>query len=106
MSEAKITNEQRFGVSAQPAETCPTINKAIATVCDLMDTIRRRERADEAELRQMLDSVEWGLAELVGFRSNGLLEDLRKSNTAIRDWGQEWKSLALDHAPEPETVRA
>lgn len=102
VAEKRRTSEQRYGVIAQPAETCPLIDKCIAAVDDALKAIKGYERADEDDMRRMLDTVERELGDLIGYRYNGWLEEIRAANTGIRAWGEGWKEIALEHAPEPE----
>lgn len=97
------TSETRYDVPAQPQPTCPMIDMVIEAINDTFKDIRGYEKADEAELKEMLWAVERNLDALVGRRS-GLLEDIRKNASAIRDWGQGWKDYAKKHAPEPEEL--
>lgn len=99
--EKRLTNEQRYDISQQPAETCPLIDLTIALVERSMKAIKGYERMDESELRNACSDVESLLSELLGYRRDGRLEEIRNANIAIRDWGQQWKELALEHAPEP-----
>lgn len=94
--ERAETSEQRHGISAQPADTCPLIDKARACVEKCQREMRGYERAEEAELRDMLSTVESELADLIGWRS-GLLEEIRVRASEIRHWGQEWKDTAKDY---------
>lgn len=109
--ETRRTSEQRYGIPRQPAETCPLINSVIDSVVEAVTDIRRAirgfERADELDLREMIRDVERivdSLYELQG--KNSVLEKIRSSNGDIREWGQAWKELALEHAPAPEQVAA
>lgn len=92
----KETSEQRHGIRAQPEDTCSLIDKARACVEKCQREMRNVERAEEAELRDMLSTVESELAELIGWRS-GLLEEIRVRASEIRRWGQEWKVTAKDY---------
>lgn len=103
-----MTSESTYGIVEQPAETCPVIDKAVRSVDVIRKIIKGYEKADEAELRDMISSIEGKLDDLNGRYSwaGGLLEDIRKANIAIRAWGQEWKDLAKKHAPQPEEQAA
>jgi hypothetical protein len=94
--ERAETSEQRHGISPQPGDTCPLIDKARACVEKCQREMRNYERAEEAELRDMLSTVESELADLIGWRS-GLLEEIRVRASEIRHWGQEWKDAAKDY---------
>ena len=101
------TSETLHGVTAQPRPTCPLIDDALDEVNRMLKTIRRYERASEDELRDMLSEVEDRLSTLSGYGDTGLLEDIRKRVIDIREWGEEWKTTALDyHDRLPEEHRA
>ncbi len=100
MSEpAKPTSEAVFGICEQPPPTCPLINDALDRVNKLQKTIRGYERADEGELRNMVDEVETHLGYLSGYGRSGLLEEIRERAEQIRAWGQEWKDAAKASGP-------
>lgn len=101
---SETTSESDYGISAQPPETCPIIDKAIKAVERAIDLTQRLDREDEEGLRDRLSEIEQWLSELVGFRGLGHLEDIRINATEIRYWGQQWKDLAKDHAPILEEV--
>lgn len=96
------TSEYRFGISKQPPNTCPLIDKAHVYVEKIYQAMRGYEKADEDELRDILSTVEHNLAYLIGYGNQGLLEDIRQNAAAIRQWGQEWKDLAKQFAPPYE----
>ena len=102
VAEPKETSESLHGIPAQPPPSCPLVDKAIQVVEQIQRDIKGFERAEEQELRDMLSWVDRWISDLTGYRGNGLLEDIRTANVNIRDWGQAWKDLALEHAPEPE----
>jgi len=95
-------SEKRYGISKQPEPTCPMIDKVIGEIEAIQKAIRGYEKADEEELRDMLSTVESNIGSLVGYYKTGLMEDIRRNVDAIRNWGQEWKDLAKEHAPEDE----
>lgn len=93
------TSESRHGIAAQPDPCCPLIDDALDEVAQMQRGIRGYERAGEDELRAMLSDIEWRLGLLSGYSRTGVLEDIRKRTVEIRAWGEEWKQLALEHAP-------
>ena len=105
-AKEQVTSEQIHGVPDQPPPTCPLVDKAIQVVEQIQRDIKGFDRADESELRDMLSWVDRWLADLVGYRGNGMLEDIRTANSKVREWGQGWKDLALEHVPEPEQETA
>ena len=101
------TSETLHGVTAQPPPTCPLIDDALDEVHRILKAIRRYERASEDEMREMLSEVEQRLGYLSGYGDTGLLEDIRARTIDIREWGEEWKTTALDyHDRLPEEHRA
>lgn len=101
-TEKEQTSEELYGISKQPAETCPIIDEALRELAAIARRIRGYEKADESELRDMLSDVETRIGYLDGWNRTGLLEDIRKNVTAIRAWGQEWKDYAKENTPAPE----
>lgn len=101
-TEKEQTSEELYGISKQPAETCPIIDEALRELGAIARRIRGYEKADESELRDMLSDVETHIGYLDGWNRTGLLEDIRRNVTAIRAWGQEWKDYAKENAPAPE----
>ena len=101
-TEKEQTSEELYGISKQPAETCPIIDEALRELGEIARRIRGYEKADESELRDMLSEVETRIGYLDGWNRTGLHEDIRKNTTAIRAWGKEWKDYAKENAPAPE----
>jgi hypothetical protein len=92
------TSEQRHMVGAQPEETCPIIDKAVNCVGKVMDALHGYERIEDTEeLKKILSYIEIELSNAVGYRGNGLLEDIRERVKEIRSWGQDWKMTALKY---------
>lgn len=99
--EKLFPSEIRYGISKQPADTCPIIDKAIRCIQSAQEAIRRYERSDDVdELKEMISTVEMELGEVCSYGNSGLLEDIRDNTHRIREWGKEWKELAKQHAPE------
>lgn len=98
------TSESLHEISAQPGPTCPLIDEALREVAKCLSVLRGYERAEEDELRDKLSDIESRLSTLSGWGNSGLLEDIRARTIAIRQWGQEWKDLAICYAPAPETT--
>lgn len=100
------TSEELYGITKQPPPTCPLIDDALKEVNGCQKRIRNYERADEDELRDMLSDVESNLGTVSGYRNSGLLEDIRQRVEEIRAWGEEWKRLAIEHAPKPDETES
>jgi chromosome segregation ATPase len=64
--------------------TCPDIDKVIKRISAACKDARHTIHDTEEDLRSKLD---WIDSELNGLDSD--LEDLRRSNSALRDWGTE-----------------
>lgn len=96
----KMTSEEQVSIATQPPETCPIINKCIKNIENCQGQLSGYEKMELEELRECLQFIEYELAELVGFREQGHLEDIRKNVVAIRAWGQEWKDLAKSEMAE------
>ena len=100
------TSEEIYGITKQPPPTCPLIDEALKEVERCQKRIMRYEKSDEDELRDMLSDVESNLGSVSGYGKSGLLEDIRERVEAIRAWGEEWKQLALEHAPKPDETES
>ena len=86
-----MTNEEAFEVSKQPNPTCPMIDSLIKRANEIMKTVRGYSKADEEELRSMVDGVDT----LISYFEDEL-NDIRHHVEMIRTWGQEWKDVALN----------
>lgn len=62
-----MTSEQRYGLTEQPNEMCPLIDK-------------------------IGDRIDCGYA----MSAQDMLEDLRNEIMELRAWGQDWKELAKE----------
>ena len=85
-----MTNEEQFEISEQPNPTCPMIDSVIKRAKEIMKTIRGYGKADEEELRSMVDDVDTSIRYF-----EDELNDIRRNVEMIRSWGQEWKDEAL-----------
>lgn len=86
-----MTNEEAFEVREQPAPTCPMIDSLIKRSNEIMKTIRGYNRANEEELRLMVDDVDTSIRYF-----EDQLNEIRSHVEDIRSWGQDWKDVALD----------
>tara|TARA_R110000772_G_scaffold249530_2_gene363834 strand:+ start:23256 stop:23582 length:327 start_codon:yes stop_codon:yes gene_type:complete len=89
-----MTTEEIFDIPPQPAETCPLVDKAQALAESALGHATNYDKCDEEELRDRLWRIESDLGDLVGYKGNGLIEEIRQANESIRNWGQEWKDAA------------
>lgn len=97
------TSEYRYGIIRQPDNGCPLIDDVLDCLENAMDAIKRYERCDDVdELRDMISTVETELGSVIGYRRGGKMEVIRERMSEIREWGQEWKNLAKQYAPEEE----
>jgi hypothetical protein len=93
------TSEELYGVSRQPEPTCPLINEAIEAVQKCQKSIRNLDLLDADELRDLIGGIERELDSLVAWGRTGILEDIRTRVTEVRQWGEEWKTLAKESDP-------
>lgn len=100
-SQDRLSSEQRYDIKPQPPETCQKIDESIKAVEQALSCLKGASKMDEAELKEAAENAEYLLAEIVGYRKSGLLEDIRQANIAIREWGEQWKQCALENATEP-----
>lgn len=85
-----MTNEEQFEISEQPNPTCPMIDSVIKRANEIMRTVRGYNKANEEELRSMVDEVDTSIRYF-----EDKLNDIRHNVERIRTWGQEWKEEAL-----------
>jgi hypothetical protein len=88
------TSEDLFGISKQPKEQCPLIDKVL---CELEAESRNIKYAywnlkDIEEAEPYLSDLDW--AEYNLRNMDGNLEELRTNITNLRTWGEEWKDFA------------
>ena len=88
-----MTSEELHGVAEQPADTCPLIDDATASVRKALSLLKGHHRMELDELRDACARAEWEIDSLLGVR--GDLELIRERAGLIRDWGEEWKQLTL-----------
>ena len=88
------TSEDLYGISPQPAPTCPMIDEIIRQLDDAEAHIRGYQKCeDPAELREMIELVE---RELFSWDTpKSTLEKIREHVESIRAWGEEWKQACL-----------
>lgn len=83
-----MMTETSLGIIQQPKETCPKIDKvirAIRSIQKMVDgALKYPDQSDEI-LRE-IDSELYPLEDQ--------LEEIRKANAEIREWGQSWKDVA------------
>lgn len=87
-----MNSEKRFGIQAQPAETCPMINEVIEKINEALNILNVRSRVDDIDdLRNVCLDAIWELEDL-----EQTMERIRDRAVDIRAWGQEWKELAKE----------
>lgn len=98
-----MSSEKRLGISAQPSDTCPMIDKVIESVNEFNRITRGYERCEDlGELRNMIDRID---SELFWSPSiDRRMEEIRAHVIKIRAWGQEWKDKALELEKELNEV--
>lgn len=94
-STVRIPSEVRYGITKQPQETCPLVDDALDDLKSALKELDGWERCDDVgELQHKCDMGVW-----YADRLNVTLEEIRERTAEIREWGQQWKNLAKDHAP-------
>jgi len=90
-----MTNEQRFAIAPQPEATCPMIDAIIKKLNSAERSIRGFQKLDDVdELKEVIDSIHSDLFSWNDLESD--LEKIRKHVEKIRNWGEEWKQLAIN----------
>jgi len=98
-----MSEERHFGIAREPQYTCPMIDSVIDELDSVNQNIEGFEKTKSTEdLVEMLKYVE----EIVGGVSKlqNRLEEIRENVTNIRDWGEEWKRLAIKLSNELEEI--
>jgi hypothetical protein len=101
------TSEEKLGLTKQPEETCPRIDKFIKeikwAIQDLEGAMKDIGREDYKEAESDIDTA---LRNYI-YDIEDNYESLRKQCEDIRAWGQQWKNLAKDllNEYEPETIK-
>lgn len=88
------TSEDLFGISKQPKEQCPLIDKVLSELEAESKNIKYswENLKDIEEAEPYLSELDW--AEYNLRNMDGNLEELRANITNLRTWGEEWKDLA------------
>lgn len=90
-----MTNEERYGIIKQPPPTCPIIDSNIKLVSNCKKYLNGSKKFSIEELQDAISDVVYDLDKID-------LEEIRKNVEAIREWGEQWKKLALDSIFEKE----
>ena len=88
-----MSKELTHGITEQPGDTCGFIDAAVADVRKALSLLKGYHRMELEDLRKACEDAEWAIDNLSGPR--GHLELIRERVKTIRQWGQEWKELAL-----------
>jgi len=94
----RIPSEKKWGITPQPEPACPMIDDALDDLRSALKELDGWDRCDDVgELKNKCDMGSW-----YADRLNVTLEKIRERAGEIRDWGDAWKSLAKEHAPQTE----
>ena len=76
-------------MSAPVKNTCPDIDRLIKLLRDIQHTAKEgmRESEKHSDVYQRFKDCEWDIDDIIYS-----LEDLRKANAALRDWGESLDS--------------
>lgn len=90
------TSEEAADVRPQPPNTCPMIDEVLSDLKRVEREMKGYDRIeDPTDLIDMLNSVEWLLRDIPD-----LMEDIRANAEKIRQWGEDWKTFAIDNMNE------
>lgn len=84
-----MSSEEENGIVRQPADTCPLIDSVVSEIESILGELEGWKYMDEKELREACDYAEWKIKCIE-------LEPIRDRVRQIREWGQQWKELALE----------
>lgn len=102
-----MTSEEKYELAPQPPNSCGLIDEAISHVSKALKQINNYHTVEDVEkLHNILWEVEYELDYLVKNKKEGLLEDIRKFNTDLRTWGQQWKDFCKNEIKLNEEVLA
>lgn len=90
-----MTNEERYGIIKQPEATCPMIDKNLNLIGRCKKSLNGYKKFSMGEVEDTFFSISYDLDKID-------LEMVRKNVEAIREWGEQWKKLALDSIFEKE----
>jgi hypothetical protein len=85
-----MTSEQKYNITPQPPESCPIAAEATEAMKRVLGEVEGYARVDSVDV---LHDILWR----VEYHGSGItkqIEELRRANVAIRDWGEQWKTLA------------
>lgn len=102
-----LTSEMYYGVSPQPPDTCPMIDRGLEGLKNMTKNNPRDSlirRADEDELRGMLEEVSYTNGYYYGDVEQAF-EEVRNNASKLRAWGQEWKELAKESTEKVESIQ-
>ena len=88
------TSEDLFGISKQPKDQCPLIDKVLSELQGESENIKYAwlNLQDVEQAEPYLSDLDWAIYNLRNMDGN--LEELRTNITNLRTWGEEWKVLA------------
>jgi len=85
-----MTSEQKYEISPQPPVSCPIAAEATESMKRVLGEVDGYQRVESVEV---LHDILWN----VEYHGSGIceqIEKLRQANEAIREWGEQWKTLA------------
>jgi len=85
-----MTSEEKYEISPQPPVSCPIAAEATEAMKRVLGEVDGYQRVESVEV---LYDILWN----VEYHGSGItekIEELRRANEAIRDWGEQWKTLA------------
>lgn len=86
---SSATSEERHGIVAQPEPTCPAVDAVLDALKDAESRLKGWGLMELDDLKEAADYAEWYID-----RAKDELENVRQSNMALRNWGEEWKQEA------------
>jgi predicted nuclease with TOPRIM domain len=99
-AEQKIINTSLINSMASPIKhTCPEIDKYIKCIKQAIYKDRDLKNMDEKDLYDAASDMSSELENCIEY-----LEDLRKSNACLREWGEELDKELQDAATEMDNM--
>lgn len=87
------TSEGRLGFPAPPDHQCPSIDYVIKAIRTCEKYMRRYDRMEEDELKDVMWNVEREMFDL-----EKKMEEIRSACEGLCEWGLAWKNLCKNAA--------